>query len=371
MMEKFYELKNDPPLQAAGVEIGARVIVELEGRVENRIVFRRYDELWRRYKEASVTCVHLAVMEGTLEDAPDFNVGEEMAEAVELVASTEHRPIRLAPEEHFFALCSYVEGIVDMGLANLLAASYWGEDVNPETLPFGFNAAMHQQVARCLGEVAPQAALYILENLWEELQDRVPPEWLQPRIKYIREMYGLDRLRRRAEQQRQKTLRDWCQAIYRRDWEVAYNIAQLECYSIIDQDTGKVLERNLVEGLPVGRPGHPVSPDGWVVRKDGWEIYHGECVPEISPGMGPVWLGNTEYWKDFPEPWKSKLTALWRIRDKERLAAIYKLLRFKDRGSEFLDSCLKQVKYWMYEEHPQYKVPLSPRQVAAILRVVV
>jgi hypothetical protein len=137
--EQWYPLANDPGLHAAGVEIGARVTPQPKGPPQLRIVFRAGG------KEASVDCVHVAVYAGSLESLPP---------EAELARSSEHDPVTLPAEEHFFALNSYVGGIAEVGLGAMFAMAR--ESGN---LPVGFNYLMQQQVLKALVHVAPAAAL--------------------------------------------------------------------------------------------------------------------------------------------------------------------------------------------------------------------
>ena len=109
-----------------------------------RIVFRAGGE------EAEVWCVHVAVYAGPLESLPPD---------AELARSSERRQVKLAPEEHFFALNSYVAGIAEVGLEAMFAAAR-----EAGNLPVGFNSLMQQQVLRALLCVAPAATVNIC--LW-------------------------------------------------------------------------------------------------------------------------------------------------------------------------------------------------------------
>ena len=137
--EQWYPLVNDPGLHVAGVEIGARVTPQPDKPSQLRIVFRAGKA------EASVECVHVAVYAGPLESLPPD---------AELARSSEQHPVTLAPEEHFFALNSYVAGIAEVGLGVMFAMAR-----EAGNLPVGFNALMQQQVLKALARVAPAASL--------------------------------------------------------------------------------------------------------------------------------------------------------------------------------------------------------------------
>ncbi len=134
-LEEWYPLAKDPGLHAGGVEIGARATIKPNGAPELRIVFRRGKS------EAYVTCVHVAVYAGPLESLPP---------EAELARSSEHRKIQLAPEEHFFALKSFVAGVAEVGIGTMFAVAREAGD-----LPVGFNVLMQAQFLRALFEIAP------------------------------------------------------------------------------------------------------------------------------------------------------------------------------------------------------------------------
>lgn len=192
--EATFPLARDPALQHAGVEIVARVDFSKETRVHNRIVFHRGG------KERGIDCIHTAVCtmdsrelferprDPTGTDAPDEDLE---ARIVEYARTTEIRPVTLAPEEHFVSLKSYVAGIAEMGLLNLMTASYYSEALNPTTLPFGFNSYMQKQLLSALRGVAPRVTRYLLSDFLGCLLEQVPTEWLFARWDLIDTTYGL------------------------------------------------------------------------------------------------------------------------------------------------------------------------------------
>ncbi len=62
--EQFYPLPNDSGLQAAGVEVGARVTLRPGDAPQLRIIFRRGKVT------AEVTCVHVVLCKVRLADLP-------------------------------------------------------------------------------------------------------------------------------------------------------------------------------------------------------------------------------------------------------------------------------------------------------------
>jgi hypothetical protein len=153
--EQWYPLANDPGLHAAGVEIGARLIFVEKKPPQMRIVFRRGST------EAYVACVHVVVYQGTLESLPP---------AEQLARPPDPRPVELAPEEHFFALNSYVEGLAVVGLGVMFHAAREAGDY-----PIGFNTLMQQQVRDALEKVAPAAmldfCLWIMDDASKAVRD--------------------------------------------------------------------------------------------------------------------------------------------------------------------------------------------------------
>ncbi len=211
--EAEFPLENDPPLHQLGVTIAARVNVykdefagdgrggegeedefagdgregegEEERGVQNRIVFRREGRV------AEVTCVHTAVGSLSAEDVERWTEEETPEEGIlEWARSTENHPVNLPPAEHFASLKSYVQGIAEIGLGTMMTASYQSDTVNPQTLPFGFNSMMHQQVAQCLAQLAPSAMTAMLRDLMLVLAESVPAEWFLSRLDFFAGTYS-------------------------------------------------------------------------------------------------------------------------------------------------------------------------------------
>ena len=186
--ESIFDLTRDPMLKEAGVCIGARV--EVMDRIHNRIFFRRGNV------ESAVDCVHTAICTLGAQDALTLanSIEEDPNNArplLERAISTEAKPIQLAPEEHFVSLKSYVAGIAEMGLVQVMFAAYHSDGVNPETLPFGFNIHLQRQLARALREVAPSSTIAMVRDLIVELVQSVPEDWFRTRLRLLDEMYDL------------------------------------------------------------------------------------------------------------------------------------------------------------------------------------
>ncbi len=186
--ESLFDLTQDRPLKEAGVYIGARV--EVKERIYNRIFFRRGN------KESTVDCVHTAICTIGAQDALSLvdSIEEDannVKSLLERAISTEMRPVFLPPEEHFVSLKSYVAGIAEMGLVQVMFAAYHSDGVNPETLPFGFNCHLQRQLARALRDVAPTSTMTIVRDLVIELVQSVPEDWFRTRLRLLDEMYNI------------------------------------------------------------------------------------------------------------------------------------------------------------------------------------
>jgi len=114
-------------------------------------------------KEACVECVHVAVYAGPLESLPPD---------AELARSSESHPIKLAPEEHFFALNSYVAGIAEAGLGGMFALAR-----EAGNLSVGFNALMQRQVLTVLSRIAPAVALDFCLWIIDDATEHPAPEF--------------------------------------------------------------------------------------------------------------------------------------------------------------------------------------------------
>ena len=184
--EENFPLLQDPELYAAGVTISARVTFR-EGNSVNHIVFKKGGV------ERIVSCVHTAVC-----NLPPEMLERKMAELEEnpgeMVIPVEDQPIKLTPEGHFVALKSYVAGIAETGIANMMEVSYHSERFNPETLPFGFNSAMQKQICTQLRDLAADATRTLITNHITLLFDELPLDWSRSRLKLLDDIYGLREL---------------------------------------------------------------------------------------------------------------------------------------------------------------------------------
>lgn len=176
--EKGFPLASDPAMHAAGVTIWARVDV-LGEKIRNRIVFKR------GRREAAVTCVHTAIL--SLESGEARHLTDE--DIVELAHSTEHRNVNIVPEEHFASLKSYVAGVAELGLANLMGTVYYSQEF-ARRLPFGFNALMQRQVVVALRAVSPRAAQALFTNLIFDLAENVPVAWFDEQLRVFDGLRG-------------------------------------------------------------------------------------------------------------------------------------------------------------------------------------
>jgi len=104
----------------------------------------------------------------------------------------EFPPVALPPWEHFKALRSYVMGITNTGITNMISKSYTMGD--PEDLPFGFNAAMQKQVMDAINKTAPNAFNAMKVKVFEHLRETTPPDWLRSRFKILDKRFNFSGL---------------------------------------------------------------------------------------------------------------------------------------------------------------------------------
>ncbi|GAB4317818.1 MAG: hypothetical protein Kow0069_20670 [Promethearchaeota archaeon] len=200
--EVDYELLNDPALHAAGVRVCARVDVDGEG-THNRIVFKQGGG------ETAVYCTHTAVLAAEvpveeLDLAVSKAAGASGASGVAVTAgvagargvagpvagdgSSGFEPAAAAvvdalpPEEHFASLKSYVAGLAEVGLANVLVAAHRPAGVDVDALPFGFNPAMQAQVVAALRALSPDALQALILDFLVKLVRVVPVGWFDDKL---------------------------------------------------------------------------------------------------------------------------------------------------------------------------------------------
>ncbi len=192
--EVLFELDSDLLFKDAGIVIGARVdtgkpnplgdwITQLESgsKPRNRIVFKRAG------KESLVKCVHTAIFQFPSEGKTMGDWDEKAL--LEYSRSTEHKEIDLTPEEHFVSLKSFVAGIAEEGIQNMMLASYLSEEVNPFTLPFGFNEHLQGQIIRSLRQLAPEITSGLLHDHLIAIAKKVPANWFVSRLPLFAQMY--------------------------------------------------------------------------------------------------------------------------------------------------------------------------------------
>ncbi len=184
--EKGFPLDADPELDNAGITIWARVDFQHK-KIQNFIVFKRGD------LEASVYCTHTVVFSDSAEQiltfAEDLILETYRSKHEEEFLRKTRGPVTLPPQEHFAALLTVVGAVAEVGLSNLILATYQSENFNPENIPFGFNAAMQSQVLRALRVVAPAETERILRKLLVQLAHNVPVEWIESRLGLLDDMY--------------------------------------------------------------------------------------------------------------------------------------------------------------------------------------
>ncbi len=192
--ETWFPLTQDIELHSAGVRVGARVDVDSDGHLQNRIVFQK-DKI-----EARVECTHTIVLAGPAQDAISYvldkattnaRLTKEERNMIERAGSL----VDLPPWGHFAALKSYVAGIVEIGIKNMLRGSSISAiepslqektaNVDGNLLPFGFNTVMQNQIIRALYEIAPASTMDLMANWFVELIESAPLKWLKKRRKTL------------------------------------------------------------------------------------------------------------------------------------------------------------------------------------------
>ncbi|HMF30039.1 MAG TPA: hypothetical protein VKK79_01390, partial [Candidatus Lokiarchaeia archaeon] len=99
----------------------------------------------------------------------------------------------IMPWEHFAALKSYVAAIAETGILQMVTESFNSNDIDPEEMPFGFNAAMQKQIFFALDAVAPPASINpIVAKVLECLcNDELPRQWFESRLELFDETFSI------------------------------------------------------------------------------------------------------------------------------------------------------------------------------------
>ncbi len=159
VLESEFRLLADPQLDDAGIRISARMLIT-KNIVKNQIVFKL------REKEAKVRCLQTVISNLALNrDEP---------------ATGNLLSRLLTPDEHFFALKSYVMGIIEIGLENLFFASnYNSDEFNPNSSAGGFNTNILWQIYQALWSLVPILAFKMLQKLYKKVLALCPKGWLE------------------------------------------------------------------------------------------------------------------------------------------------------------------------------------------------
>ncbi len=194
--ETQFPLLADPPLNAIGVQIGARVDVDRAGNIFNRILFKKGKG------EELVRCTHVVVYSGSPPRAEEFASKIESHSPAMQNGTQLDEPESLPPWGHFVALKSYVAALAEEGIGKLLANSgtYARDQINPEQWndnSFGFNVAMQAQIIRALSHLAPSEMRPVMRDWMMELVDLAPVEWLSSRRKLFAQEFSDGDLGRR------------------------------------------------------------------------------------------------------------------------------------------------------------------------------
>ncbi len=183
-----YELEGDPYFQAAGIQIIAMVDVKGEN-VHNTIMFVRGNRWY------PIDCTHTVVFSAPPEEAltfaDDLSLEKWSSQAERDLLKKAGGPVILAPWEHFAALKSYVASIAECGIGNILLSIITKENIGLLDYPFGFNSAMQQQVFTALRKVAPRATKSLLRDIFLEILETSPVEWVNSRLPLLDDLYDL------------------------------------------------------------------------------------------------------------------------------------------------------------------------------------
>lgn len=202
-IESCYPLR-DPELK--GLEACSRVSYTTkqflgeyrEARVsfhKNRIIFRKIPTPENpEPEEGAVTCTHTAVC---IIDEDEVN--EFAHDLAEKSLSLENIPERFQPMkdklkavDHFYSLKSYVEALTELPIKEQMISSYESPEINPETLPFGFNSAMQSQIIRALKKAIPKERVKaIVKDAVIAIRESVPLEWFKSRLPLLNDIYNL------------------------------------------------------------------------------------------------------------------------------------------------------------------------------------
>ncbi|HMF30839.1 MAG TPA: hypothetical protein VKK79_05470 [Candidatus Lokiarchaeia archaeon] len=179
--EASFPLDQDPPLQAVGVTIIARVDWN-SGGTRNRIIFRQ------EKRETAINCVHTVIYEAPADEV--LNAAPE--DLLQHVQSTENRPATLPPWEHFAALKSYVGGIADIGIRALMKLEWLPSEFGLD-LKIGhlFAVSLPEQIVIHLSEFVPNAFQALLRDALLELFDEINTEELSTFFQNLRKSQKL------------------------------------------------------------------------------------------------------------------------------------------------------------------------------------
>jgi hypothetical protein len=120
------------------------------------------ERIKREQKEGKVTCIQSKLMNITADDIPENQYEFENVEPTERM--------RLHPVEHFIALSSWVEGIKEYGVENIIRNTLTEEDLD---MPFGFNYELQRQFIRALKKIKPDFAEMFSAELLMDIYDRI------------------------------------------------------------------------------------------------------------------------------------------------------------------------------------------------------
>jgi hypothetical protein len=184
---------KDP--QLGGIIVSA-VTSNENGSIKNRIHFTRHLRSGKKIK-AKIHCIHSVIYEGTLDEFETIEPSD-----------LKPRNLTLTIENHFFALASFVEGLLKYHLLDLLKLSYTSEETNPETLKYGLNHIFQMQLIRVFTELRVDITSLIREILLY-LAENVDHSWLKTRFFFLNDIYNLEKVMARDIETLQAIIDIW------------------------------------------------------------------------------------------------------------------------------------------------------------------
>ncbi|MHA1734102.1 MAG: hypothetical protein ACTSU5_19340 [Promethearchaeota archaeon] len=184
--EKLFNISAPLSLKSAGMSMIARVDV-ISGRIYNRIILKRGT---REYiVQSSHTIVKLGE-EGRLLFSNDGFLSEIKTFLETQFIGGNSLP-NISPEEAFFSLASFVEGLCVEGISCITPRVSEDAGNGERDLSGALNEILFSQILRGFYELAPDSSYELVKQHVLRVLSEVPPEWLVPRFEMLEENYFL------------------------------------------------------------------------------------------------------------------------------------------------------------------------------------